>query len=59
MNQKLISQFRRAKPRSKTQPARRVTLSEEEKRKYEEAANELAKKDELYTRHLPPDMTKR
>jgi hypothetical protein len=53
------SKFQRAKPRSKTKPARRVILSEEERRKLEEAATEMAKKDEAYTRHLPTDSTKR
>ena len=53
------SKFQRAKPRAKTTPARRVTLSEEERRKIEQAATETAKKDETYTRHLPADSTKR
>ena len=34
-------------------------LSEEERRKIEQAATETAKKDETYTRHLPTDSTKR
>jgi hypothetical protein len=34
-------------------------LSEEERRKIEQAATETAKKDETYTRHLPADSTKR
>ena len=53
------AKFQRAKPRAKTQPARRVVLSDEERRKIEQAATETAKKDETYTRHLPTDSTKR
>jgi hypothetical protein len=53
------SQFQRAKPRPKTKPAKRVILSDEEKRKIEDAATQSAKKDETYTRHLPTDMSKR
>jgi hypothetical protein len=53
------SKFQRAKPRAKTKPARRVMLSDDERRKIEQAATETAKKDETYTRHLPTDSTKR
>jgi hypothetical protein len=53
------SKFQRAKPRSKTKPARRVMLSEDERRKIEQAATEMAKRDEIYTRHLPTDSNKR
>jgi hypothetical protein len=53
------SKFQRARPRTKTKPARRVVLSEEERRKIEQAATETAKRDETYTRHLPTDSTKR
>ena len=53
------SKFQRAKPRGKTKPGRRVLLSEEERRKIEQAATEMAKRDETYTRHLPTDSTKR
>ncbi len=53
------SKFQRAKPRAKATPARRVMLSEEERRKIEQAATETAKKDETYTRHLPADSAKR
>jgi hypothetical protein len=53
------SKFQRTKPRSKTKPARRVILSEEERRSIEQAATEMAKRDETYTRHLPTDSTKR
>ena len=49
------SKFQRAKPRAKTTPARRVMLSEEERRKIEQTATETAKKDETYTRHLPAE----
>jgi len=53
------SKFQRAKPRAKTAPARRVMLSEEERRKIEQMSTETAKKDETYTRHLPAESTKR
>jgi hypothetical protein len=53
------SKFQRAKSRTKTKPARRVVLSEEERKKIEQAATDMAKRDETYTRHLPTDSTKR
>ena len=52
-------QFQRSKPRSKIKAARRVTLSAEQKAKYEALAKERAERDKTYGRHLPIDSTKR
>jgi hypothetical protein len=52
-------QFQRAKPRPKTKPARRVTLSEEEKAKYDELAKQRDERDKSYGRHVPVDSPKR
>ncbi|MEA2906112.1 MAG: hypothetical protein QOI12_3499 [Alphaproteobacteria bacterium] len=46
-------QFQRSKSRPKTQPGRRVTLSDEEKQRYEELAKERDQRDKSYSRHLP------
>jgi uncharacterized ParB-like nuclease family protein len=52
-------QFQRAKPRPKTNAARRVTLSDEEKAKYEELTRQRAERDKSYGRHIPADSPKR
>lgn len=52
-------QFQRAKPRPKTNAARRVTLSDEEKAKYEELTRQRAERDKSYGRHVPVDSPKR
>ena len=49
-------QFQHVKPRPKTKPARRITLSDEEKAKYEVLAKE---RDKTYGRHVPIDSPKR
>jgi hypothetical protein len=52
-------QFQRPKPRPKTKPARRVTLSDEEKQRYEELAKERDHLEKSYGRHIPTDSRKR
>ena len=49
--------FQKAKARPKTRPARRVTLSREERPKYEDAANKTSQEKE-YARHVPVDRPK-
>ena len=51
-------QFKRA-PKRKAVKARSVTMSPEAKRAYEEMMRERAERDAAYTRHLPPDSTRR
>jgi hypothetical protein len=47
--------FKRAKPRSRTAPARRVVLSPEDRKAYEELAQDRDERGRTYDRHLPSD----
>ena len=47
--------FKRAKPRQKTSPAKRVVLSPEAKAAYETLAQEREERGRNYDRHLPSD----
>jgi hypothetical protein len=47
--------FKRAKPRQRTAPAKRVVLSPEDKKAYEELAQGRDERDRNYSRHLPSD----
>ena len=47
--------YKRAKPRQKTAPAKRVVLSPEAKEAYETLARERDERGRNYDRHLPPD----
>ena len=47
--------FKRAKPRQRTAPAKRVVLSPEDKKAYEELAQSRDEREKNYTRHLPAD----
>ena len=47
--------YKRAKPRQKTAPAKRIVLSAEEKEAYEAAAQERDERGRNYDRHLPSD----
>jgi hypothetical protein len=51
-------QFRRA-PKRKPARAKHVTMSPEAKRAYEELMKERDEREKTYTRHLPPDSTRR
>jgi hypothetical protein len=52
-------QFQKAKPRAKSKPARRVTLSDDEKAKYDELATQRNEQDKTYSRYVPTDSPKR
>jgi hypothetical protein len=47
--------FKRAKPRQRTAPAKRVVLSPEDRKAYEELAQSRDEREKNYTRHLPAD----
>lgn len=47
--------FKRAKPRQKTAPARRVVLSAEDKKAYEELAQGRQERAKAYEQFLPSD----
>ena len=47
--------FKRAKPRARTAPARRVVLSAEDRKAYEELAQGRDERGRTYDRHLPSD----
>jgi hypothetical protein len=51
-------QFRRA-PKRKAERAKTVSMSPEAKRAYEEMMRERDERDKNYTRHLPPESTRR
>ncbi len=48
-------QFKPAKDRRKKAPVKRVVLSPDAKRAYEQLVQERDARDRDYTRHLPPD----
>jgi hypothetical protein len=52
-------QFQRPKPRPKSKPARRVTLSDEEKARFEDLARKRDERDKNYGVHAPTDRPKR
>ena len=47
--------FKRAKPRQRTAPAKRVVLSAEDRKAYEEVAQERDQRGRSYERYLPSD----
>jgi hypothetical protein len=47
--------FKRAKPRSRTAPARTVVLSPEDRKAYEDLLQGREERGRTYDRHLPPD----
>jgi hypothetical protein len=49
--------FKRA-PRRKREPVKKVTLSPDAKRQYEELARERDERQRLYEGHLPSEKTK-
>lgn len=49
------NKFKRAKPRQKTAPAKRVVLSPEAKAAYETLARERDERGRAYDQHLPSD----
>ncbi|WP_210484192.1 hypothetical protein [Microvirga antarctica] len=51
--------FKRAKPRQRTAPAKRVILSAEDRKAYEELAKARDERERNYTFHLPADMKNR
>ena len=51
--------YKRAKPRRKTAPAKRVVLSPEAKAAYETLAGEREERGRTYDRHLPSDKKER
>ena len=51
--------YKRAKPRQKTAPAKRVVLSLEAKAAYETLARERDERGRTYDRHLPSDKKER
>ena len=54
-----VETFKRAKPRQRTAPAKRIVLSPEDKKAYEELAQSREERDRNYTRHLPADNKRR
>ena len=52
------TKYQKAKPRAKTKPARRITLSHAERAKYEAAANGPTDRDQKYRIHVPVDRPK-
>jgi hypothetical protein len=48
-------QYKRAKPRPRTAPAKRVILSAEAKQAYEALAREREERGRNYDRHLPSE----
>ena len=51
------NQFKRA-PRRKAERGKRVTMSPEAKKVYEDLMQERAAKELAYGQHMPPDMKK-
>jgi hypothetical protein len=51
----MSQQYKRAKPRQKTAPAKRVVLSPEAKEAYETLAQNRDERGRNYERHLPSD----
>ena len=47
--------FKRAKPRQRTAPGKRIVLSDEQKKAYEALAESRDERERNYTRHLPAD----
>jgi hypothetical protein len=47
--------FKRSKPRSRTAPARKVVLSAEDRKAYEELVQGREERGRTYDRHLPSD----
>ena len=54
-----VETFKRAKPRQRTAPARKVELSAEDRKAYEALAESREERDRTYTRHLPADSKRR
>jgi hypothetical protein len=48
-------QYKRAKPRQRTAPAKRVALTPEAKAAYETLAQDRDERERNYDRHLPSD----
>jgi len=51
--------FKRAKARRRTEPAKRVTASEEERKAYEDTARRMEDREREHTQFLPDDIKRR